>query len=127
MTRLARAARSCGLLICGLLPATGAWSTTTELSGGILVYPPGFESWAVYAYDPHTSLWIELDDVSWETVTSLSHSGYVVKATAPSATSASTYRVVMEVIGRSVEVFMTPSITQKLGAGETTTLRINLF
>jgi hypothetical protein len=127
MTRLARAARGCAVLICGFLLATDGWSKTTELSGGILVYPPNFESWAVYAYNPHTTRWIKLDNVSWKAVSSLAHSGYVIEATAPSATTASTYRVVMEVTGRSVEVFMTPSITQRLVAGETATLRINLF
>ena len=128
MMRIARAARSRALLACALLVWSGAaWSKPTDLSSGTVLYPPGFEAWAVYAYDPATTVWMKLENVNWKQESSLAQSGYVIEATAPSATTASTYRVVMEVIGRSVEVFMTPITTQRLIAGETATLRINLF
>jgi hypothetical protein len=81
----------------------------------------------VYAYDPGTSRWTELEDVSWQEVNSPGHAGYVVEATTRLATMVSTYRVVMDVLGSSIEIFMTPRITEQLTAGETATLRINLF
>jgi hypothetical protein len=128
MTFLARATRGFAAFVCSLLLWSGnALAATTDLSSGIVLYPPGDAPWAVYAYDPHTSRWTKLDKVTWTQVSSLGHSGYLVEATAPGPTAASTFRVVMDVIGKSVEIFMTPAVTQTLAAGQTTTLRINLF
>jgi hypothetical protein len=114
-------------MCCLIVSSAGAWAKPTDLSNGVVLYPPGPPAWAVYAYDPDTSSWMQLNNVNWQVVSTVAHSGYLIEATAPAATSASTYRVVMDVIGRSIEVFMTPTVTQRLAAGETTTLRINLF
>ena len=91
------------------------------------MYQGPYKPWSVYAFDPVTSVWTELDNVSWREVTTMAHSSYVIEATAPSPTAASTYRVIIDVMGVTVDVFMTPEATQRLAAGETTTLRINLF
>jgi hypothetical protein len=128
MTPFAHAARRAVLLLCALLVSpVAAQATTSDLSSGIVLYPKIQQPWAVFAYDPGTGTWTALDDVSWRVVTSMAHSGYVIEGTAPRATVASTYRVVFDVLGASVEVFMTPRKTQRLSIGETTTLTLNLF
>jgi hypothetical protein len=128
MKRSARAiCRGIALTVGVITTTAGAWSETTDLSNGLVVYPASYEDWAVYAYDPGNGKWTALDNVIWHEVKSLGHAGYLVTATATALTTASTYRVVMDVVGTSVEVFMTPAATQRLLAGQTTTLTINLF
>jgi hypothetical protein len=57
----------------------------------------------------------------------MGHSGYVIEAVAKEAIAASSYRVIVDVLGKKVEVFLIPSMTQRLSVGETATLRVNLY
>jgi hypothetical protein len=124
-----RAARRSGLATCVILALTApAWSMATDLSSGMVRYMDGAtEPWVVYAFDSSRGGWEELSGVNWRQVTTMGHSGYVIEAVAKEAIAASSYRVIVDVLGKKVEVFMIPSITQRLGVGETATLRVNLY
>jgi hypothetical protein len=127
MTHSARAVRLAALAtgVAAIFAAGGAQAMTSDLSSLMMLYPQSHEAWAVYAYDPGNGTWMAFDDVNYQVAATVSHSGYVIEATAPEATSASTYRVVIDVMGVSVELFITPTQTQTLAAGQTATLRIN--
>src|SRR5438477_8924621 len=107
-----------------------AAASTTGLSDGIVQRAPVNEASAVFGYDPATGKWTELSNVTWTSVASAGHSGYLIQAAAPNATAISTFKVVIAGSGTgatSVEVYMTPTRIIRLTAGETTLLRINLF
>jgi hypothetical protein len=107
-----------------------AAANTTGLSDGIVQPVTVNQASAVFAYDPSTPKWTELGNVTWKPVSSAGHSGYLIEATAPKAGAVSTFKVVIAGSGigaTSVEVYMTPTSLLHLTAGQTTTLRINLF
>ena len=127
MIHHARSVRLGFIASCGLLASTAfAAAMPSDLSNVIVVNPQFYEPWAVYAYDPGEGTWTQFGDVTWtQTATSLNRTGFVVEATSPTATVASTYRVVVEIMGASVELYIVPSQTQQLTPGEKATLRLN--
>jgi hypothetical protein len=126
MADFTRTAGVAFVFACSLVATTVAASATpTGLSNLIILNPQVYEPWAVYAYDPGEGAWTQLDNVNWQESTSVGHNGLAIQATAAEATAVSTYRVVIQVMGQSLELFITPTATQLLSAGQTTTLFLN--